>query len=124
MSSAEIKTPPAYNTQVRDGKDVVDINNFKKAYLVIKNKHLTNKTKENSIQTLNRTIWTNNKAFKLNMNCQYCGKIETMEHMHYGCENFEGKQWLDLSRYLTTLARNKYNTQLSILKTFKSIIFN
>ena len=30
-SSADIKTPPAYNTRVRDGKDVVDINNFKKA---------------------------------------------------------------------------------------------
>ena len=59
-----------------------------------------------------------------NPNCQYCGEIETMEHMYYGCENFAEKQWLDLSHYLTTQARNKYNSQLSILITFKSIIFN
>ena len=81
-SSVDIRIP----TRVRDGKDVVDVNNFKRAYLVIKNKNLTNKTKENSIQTLNRSIWTNNKAFKYNMrdnpDCQYCGEIETMEHMY------------------------------------------
>ena len=107
---------------------MVDIENFKRTYLATKNRHLTNKTNENSIQTLNRTIWTNNKAFKSGMrtdpDCQYCDEVETMEHMSYGCENFAKKQWLDLSRFLTTLARYKYNSQLLIFITFKSIIFN
>ena len=122
------ENPHAYSTRIRDGTDVVDIENFKQAYLVTKNRHLANKTKENSIQTLNRTIWTNNKAItsgmRINPDCQYCGEVETMEHMYYGCENFVEKQWLDLSGYLTTLARVKYKTQLLIFLTFKSIIFN
>ena len=51
--------------------------------------------------------------------CQYCGEVETMEQMNYGCEKFGKKQWLDLSRYLTTLTRIKYNSQLPIFITFK-----
>ena len=82
---------------------------------------------------MNRTIWTNNKEFKSGMrndpDCQYCGEVETMEHMYYGSENFAENQWLYLSRYLTTLAMSKYNSQLPIFITFifitfKSIFFN
>ena len=97
---------------MRDNNDVVDIESYKKAYPLTENQHLTNKTKENSIQTLNRTIWTNNKAFKLGMrnnpDCDYCGEIETMEHLYYGCENFAKNQWLDLSRLLTVVAINHF----------------
>ena len=45
----EIKTPPAYNTRMREGNDVVDIDRLKKAYLLTRNIHLTNKAKENLI---------------------------------------------------------------------------
>ncbi len=42
------------------------------------------KMRETAFQILNRTIWTNNKAFKSKMrndpNCERCGLIEMMEH--------------------------------------------
>ena len=51
-----IKAPPALATQIKDGKDYVLLPEFINAYRLIKKPLLCAKTKENSFQTLNRTI--------------------------------------------------------------------
>ena len=58
-----IDAPPALATRIRDRTCYVEKQDFINAYLHIKNPLLCSKTKENSFQTLNRTIWTNNRAF-------------------------------------------------------------
>jgi len=65
--SNAIKIAPAFNTRIRDSIDSIDRNKFTQAFQVIQYKYLPLKTKENSFQTLNRTLWTNSKAFKSNM---------------------------------------------------------
>jgi hypothetical protein len=64
---------------------------FNKAYNIIQLSSLPSKTKETSFQILNRTIWTNNKAYKSgareNPDCEYCGQAETMEHLIHDCKN-------------------------------------
>jgi len=102
---AEIKTPPAYLTRMNDRKDVVALEKFKEAYKVIYHKLLSSKTKENSFQTLNRTIWTNNKAFKSGIaesdGCPYCEETETMEHLYYACEKYSELQWIGIAAIIS-----------------------
>ena len=63
-----IKSPPALPTRMRDGKEYLLLPEFMNTYHpLIKHPLLCAKTKENTFQTLNRTIWTNNKAFKSGM---------------------------------------------------------
>jgi len=64
MDKKRIGMAPAYDTRLRNRIDVPSKEEFNSAFLVIKHKYLPLKTKDNSFQTLNRTIWTNNKAFK------------------------------------------------------------
>ena len=35
------------------------------------------------------------------LDCPYCGEIETMEHLYFGCEYYSELQWTDLGRYIT-----------------------
>jgi hypothetical protein len=111
LLDAEIKFPPARATRLRDGVPVVPANMFIEAYRAVKHPLLPNKTKENAFQVLNRTIWTNNKAFKSHMRdddeCPYCGRTETMEHLLMFCENYAELQWEDLSKYITQLLRDR-----------------
>ena len=51
-----IEAPPALATRIKDGKDYVLLPDFINAYRLIKKTLLCSKTKENSFQTLNRTI--------------------------------------------------------------------
>ena len=91
-----IDAPPALATRIRDRTCYVEKQDFINAYLHIKNPLLCSKTKENSFQTLNRTIWTNNKAFKSGMredpDCPYCAEVETMEHLYFGCKLYSELQ--------------------------------
>ena len=124
-----IKAPPALATRIKDGKDYVLLPDFINAYRLIKNPLLCSKTKENSFQTLNRTIWTNNKAFKSGMrddpDCPYCGETETMEHLYFGCENYSELQWTDLGRYITSYIQDKFDPTCPELRiTYRSIVFN
>ena len=77
--SKAIGQPPAMNTRLRDSIDVPSLETVIKAYGAIRNPLLTPKTKENSFQTWNRTLWTNNKAFKSKIvdspACAYCNEI-------------------------------------------------
>lgn len=126
---AQIGTPPALNTRRRDRVDWVDKDKFMSAYLVIKNSLLSSKTKENSFQTLNRTLWTNNKAYKSGIraspNCMYCDRAETMEHMLMDCEPYANKIWETWGKILTKLVRDiKQDTSTTINLTYRNIIFN
>ncbi len=61
---------------------------------------------------MNRTIWTQNKAFKsgraLDALCYRCEEIETIDHLLYCCEHYSAKIW-DLAGKLLTLALSHYS---------------
>ncbi len=60
-----IRVAPAYQTRARDNVYIrPTIHTFNNAYQLLRLLSLTSKTKETAFQILNRTIWTNNKAFK------------------------------------------------------------
>jgi hypothetical protein len=78
---------------------------------------------------LNRTVWTNNKAYKSGMaesaNCEYCAEIETMEHLIYGCENYSALVWNELSAVATEYTRQAVGHDVArIALTPREIIFN
>jgi hypothetical protein len=84
---------PAYHTRIRDSLAIrLSQADFNYAYSVLQLPSLTSKTQETAFQILNRTIWTNKKAFKSRMrldpNCEGCGKVETMEHLLCECEYY------------------------------------
>jgi hypothetical protein len=62
-----------------------------------------------AFQIFNRTIWTNNKAFKsrkrLKPGCERCGRTETMEHFLCECEYYSksfGTGWVRFWRSYST----------------------
>jgi hypothetical protein len=59
-----IQTPPSYSTRQRDGITLPQRITFLNAYKVLHMSLLPSKTKETVFQILNRTIWTQNKAFE------------------------------------------------------------
>jgi hypothetical protein len=87
-----LKIPPAFSTRERDGVYVPERQTFKDAFGVLSLPFMSSKTKETAFQILNRTIWTNNKAFKSGMHtsplCFPCDETETMEHLLYLCPNY------------------------------------
>jgi len=102
-----LKTAPAYNTRTRDNIWVPDKSTFNDAYKVLNLPIIPSKTKEVAFQTLNRTIWTNNKAFKSgtldNPACLLCGEVETMEHLLYNCTHSSTTAWAEFSGIITEL---------------------
>ncbi len=87
-----ISVPPAYLTRLNDNIPTIPLQDFKDSYKVVANPLLSSKTKENAFQTLNRTLWTNNKAFKSGIHntplCPYCQQTETMEHLLADCDEY------------------------------------
>jgi hypothetical protein len=60
-----IGVAPSYQTRIRDGLAVrPSQRNFTNAYNILRLPTITSKIRETAFQILNRTIWTNNKAFK------------------------------------------------------------
>lgn len=125
---AKIKNPPSLQTRIRDNVGYPTPQIFRNAYSMIRNPLLPSKTKENSFQTLNRTLWTNNKAFKSRMTdspaCPHCGEIETMEHLLLLCDSYSARQWELLSQILTEYCRGLANDVAPVNVTFLNIIFN
>jgi hypothetical protein len=120
---------PAFQTRMRDHIATVNENDFAAAYHMVQHPLLSSKTKENSFQTLNRTLWTNNKAFKSrkadSAMCDYCDSVETMEHLLMTCENYSEPRWQQLSGALKIATRTYTNVEhASADITFASIIFN
>jgi hypothetical protein len=89
----EIGVAPSYRTRIGDGLAVrPSQRDFTNAYNILRLPMITSKTRETAFQILNRTIWTNNKAFKsrlrANPHCERCKKVETMEHLLCECEYY------------------------------------
>jgi len=125
----EIDTAPAYDTRVRDGVYVPDRRTFQDAFRVTTMAILPCKTKETAFQILNRTIWTNNKAFKSgrrdNPNCDWCEETETMEHLLYGCDNHTSLLWREISTLMTRLITRLAGQQVARIDyTPKEIVYN
>jgi hypothetical protein len=102
----EIGTAPARATRERDGVYFPEANTFTAAYKVIGISSMPSKTKETSFQVLNRTVWTNRKAFRSGISesptCNRCDQEETMEHLIHQCENYSALVWAEFSRLLTS----------------------
>jgi hypothetical protein len=74
-----IGVAPSYQTRIRDGLAVrPSQRDFTNAYSILRLPTITSKTRETAFQILNRTIWTNNKAYKSRMRpdpyCERCKK--------------------------------------------------
>ncbi len=98
---AEIGVAPAYHTRTRDDINIrPTLQTFNNAFHLLCLPSLTSKTRETAFQVLNRTVWTNNKAFKSRMrdnpNCKRCGLPETMEHMLCECLYYAQLLWIKL----------------------------
>jgi hypothetical protein len=124
-----LQTAPAYRTRERDGVYVPDKSTFKAGYQALKIRSLPSKTKEVMFETLNRTIWTNNKSFKSGLspdpNCRLCGEIETMEHLLHSCPHYSEPLWAENSTIITELAAQiSGNPVARINLTPREIIFN
>ena len=90
---------------------------------------LPSKTKETAFQILNRTTWTNNKAHKSgirdNPDCDYCGQIETIEHLVHNCEDYSAALWEELGHGLTSaLVAHSGNEIPTVQLTPLEIIYN
>jgi hypothetical protein len=125
----EIKIAPAYQTRINDGVYYPEKETFQDAYCVLNVPDITSKTKETAFQILNRTIWTNNKAYKSNMaaspNCDRCDAVETMEHLIVECEYYSAQVWQEVSTILTRGIANysqQYVARINL--THLEIIFN
>jgi hypothetical protein len=103
---AEIGVAPAYHTRARDNVHIrPTIQTFNNAFQLLRLPSLTSKTRETAFQVLNRTVWTNNKAFKSrirdNPNCERCGLTETMEHTLCECLHYAQLLWIKLGEVIT-----------------------
>ncbi len=121
--------PPSYLTCLRDGLMLPRRDTFLNAYKILSLSLLPSKTKETTFQILNRTIWTQNKAFKSGMaseaTCFRCEEVETMEHLLYGCENYSAKVWAMAGKVLTlSLSRHSGDFIPRIDLTPLEIVFN
>ncbi len=90
---AGIGVAPKYETRIRDNIHIrPTVLTFNNAYQLLCLPSLTSKTRETAFQVLNRTIWTNKKAFKSKMrnnpDCERCGIAETMEHALCECLHY------------------------------------
>jgi hypothetical protein len=90
---------------------------------------MPNKIRETSFQVLNRTIWTNKKAYcsgiAENATCNRCEEEETMEHLLYGCKNYSAVIWREYSTLITnTLAHIADHPIARMDHTPKEIVFN
>jgi hypothetical protein len=125
----EIVTAPAYKTRTRDQVYVPEERTFNDAFKVLRMSMIPSKTKETIFQILNRTVWTNNKAFKSHMsdspNCERCGEIETMEHLLSECEHYSQLVWTELGLAITETFTELSGRQAARVQfTAKEIIFN
>jgi hypothetical protein len=124
-----IGTVPAYATRQRDGVFYPSPKTFTNAYKVIDIGSMPNKTRETSFQILNRTVWTNRKAFRSRLadsaSCDRCEEEETMEHLLYGCENYSAVVWREFSTLITTtLAHIAGHPVARMDHTPKEIVYN
>jgi hypothetical protein len=130
LLDAVIGLAPAYHTRIRDGLAVrPSQRDFTNAYNIIRLPAITSKTRETAFQILNRTIWTNNKAFKSRMrpdpHCERCKKVETIEHLLCKCEYYLEPLWNKLAEGLTILLNDVSTDRVPRIELGQTnIIFN
>ena len=125
----QIGIAPAYLTRERDNVFIPDMATFTQGYRVLNLTALPSKTKEVAFQVLNRTLWTNNKAFRSGLSddpsCGYCDEVETMEHLLHDCPHYSSLMWDKVSSLLTdTCSSIKGEPVARMTLTPKEIIFN
>jgi len=124
----EIKSPPAYRTRVAERIMTVSLDKYMSAYKIIRSPRISSKTKEIAFQILNRTLWTNNKAYKSGKSetnkCPRCDKIETIEHLIADCDNYSYKIWEQLSQIITEYIKKSNPQASNIQLDFANIIYN
>jgi len=125
----QLKTAPAYSTRQRDNVYVPERGTFNQAYLVTNIPGMASKTKEIAFEILNRTIWTNNKAFKSKIMdtplCTLCPETETMEHLLMECQHYSAIVWKEISQLLTKTAADEVQHEVSTINlTPREIIYN
>jgi hypothetical protein len=124
-----IQTLPSYSTRQRDGITLPQRTTFLNAYKVLHMSLLPSKTKETVFKILNRTIWTQNNAFKSGRApdalCYRCEEVETMEHLLYCCEHYSAKIWALAGKSLT-LALSHHSGEYipAVVLTPPEIVFN
>jgi len=124
----EIAIAPAYMTRIRDNIFVPTKEIFTQSFAILNNNLIPQKTKEISFQIINRTLWTNNKAYKSNKrnddNCRFCLQTETVEHAILQCENYASLQWETLGDLITKYVRKTSPTAASFQLNYQNIIYN
>jgi hypothetical protein len=124
----KIKIPPAYKTRMNDRIARPDLSEFPKSYRFVTDPIIPSKTKEISFQIINRTLWTNNKAYKSGIRddpaCPVCERTETIEHLVADCDNYSYLRWTDLNQALTNTLRAETPNIARIELTFQNILFN
>jgi len=129
LHTERIGTAPAYQTRIRDNVYRPDRDTFHAAYKILELPDIPSKTKEIAFEVLNRTIWTNNKAFKSDMapspNCDRCEATETMEHLLYECEHYSALLWAEYGTALTGALRETTGRAVAQIQlTPREIVFN
>jgi hypothetical protein len=129
LHTDRIGTAPAYQTRIRDDVYRPDRDTFHAAYKILELPDIPSKTKEIAFEVLNRTIWTNNKAFKSDMapspNCDRCEATETMEHLLYECEHYSALLWAEYGTALTGALRETTGRAVAQIQlTPREIVFN
>jgi exonuclease III len=125
----KIITAPSYQTRIRDHVYRPDIDTFHQAYKILDLPWIPSKTKEIAFDILNRTIWTNNKAYKSALaptpDCDRCDEIETMEHLLHGCDNYSVPLWAEFSQTITSGIQHLHGQPIARIQlTPREIIFN
>ncbi len=125
----KICTAPAYRTRARDGIYRPNEDTFRAGYKMLEAPMLPSKTKEVAFEILNRTIWTNNKAFKSGLtetpDCERCGEVETMEHLLHDCAAYSTPLWEEFGAALTAAVQAQKNGEIARIRmTPREIIFN
>jgi len=129
IKDAALETAPAYLTRRADRVFYPTTETYNNAYNIIGMNSLPSKTKETAFQILNRTTWTNNKAYKSGTrdtpDCDYCGQVETIEHLIHNCEEYSAALWEELGHSLTAaLTAHSGNEIPTIQLTPLEIIYN
>jgi hypothetical protein len=124
-----IQVPPSYSTRQREGITLPQRVTFLNAYKVLHMPLLPSKTKEAVFQILNRTIWTQNKAFKSgqvpDVLCYRCEEVETMEHLLYSCEHYSAKIWDLAGKALILAISHHFGDYVpALVLTLLKIVFN
>jgi hypothetical protein len=104
IKDASLGTTFTYLTRRKDRVFYPTAETFNNAYNIIGMNSLPSKTKETAFQILNRTTWTNNKAFKYRKrdypNCDYRDQPQTIEHLLHNCEEYSAEVWTELGHSL------------------------